>query len=528
MKNRRLARFVFGSLVALLPVFSSGGPWNPNRARPPGFQRTLGYLEGDLYDYPDTTLQQTRNKILHDDLLTVLIPQLKGSFPPSTWEAEGQKAYDVYAAKYEQMKALARQTMSDPEGLIQAVENNQPIPAELLPHPNTQALVLLKWQLLNLEEQTYQAVLYANGAVSGGGGNPPPPPKVSPPEPGKSKSRIDWERKRDARRRAIERRRAWEERQAAEAQRRLDELLELIRYLQNHGSLSANKFNANRPGAGSIGSGGLAEPESPASEPAASAPAETSAPPIEEIEELGDQMEQLVETMEPAEKESAKAEPAKVKVYRGTLIFHRPPNLDDAAWQKVKESVVAAHAHSPELTDMEDKGDEVRWRYKMLIPPKGSEWMEIVPDGEPTEEDADGKTAPEKEEPKVAGNGDADPIDDKVIPGTEQKPEARQVKAKVAAKPVSAKPEPAKPAAPKSAAPKHDGYWFDPTDESRDDDDPYIYVRVDGTAKRVLLSKAPALYGIPDHLTIDQMSWYNESLHRVVKNSHTHERNLKR
>lgn len=69
----------------------------------------------------------------------------------------------------------------------------------------------------------------------------------------------------------------------------------------------------------------------------------------------------------------------------------------------------------------------------------------------------------------------------------------------------------------------HDGYWFDPTDESRDDDDPFVYVRVNGVAQRIRLSQAPAAYGIPDGLTIDQMSWYNERLRKLEKNyNNTH------
>jgi hypothetical protein len=512
MKNRRLARFVFGSLVALLPVFSSGGPWNPNRARPPGFQRTLAYLEGDLYDYPDATLQQARNKILHDDLMTVLIPQLKASYPPSTWEAESQKAHAVYSAQYEQMKTLVRQTMSDPEGLIQAIENNQPIPAELLPHPNTQALVLLKWQLLNLEEQTYQAVLYAQGAPPGG--SPRPPTDIGPPKPAKPKPGVDLNRMRETWRRAVERRRAFEEQAAREAAKRQAELNELIKRLLDLPQ-SQNKFQS-RP------AGGYLTPAAEPTEPGASEPASSGEPKptIEEIEKIEEQItdgEQQQKAEESPAKEKEKPL-EKITVYRGTLILRRPPNLSDATdWKVYKDAVIKTLAEPPGATDLNDKGDEVSWRYKLLKPggyPVKLPYVQDIPDAETTEEIAATGSKPagtktSRPKPAFQSNGDADPegLKGKDLEGSG--PRFDPVPNKFAAKP---KPEPAQAKSDKPAAVP--GYWYDPDDVEAKGSNPIIYVRVEGVATRVYLNDASD-YGVPKDATLDTMTWYRERTGKI-------------
>ncbi len=192
MKSSTLIRIVqCVCLLALTPLVTLGGPWDPNRARPPGFQRTLAYLENNLYDYPLGELRSARNSILHDDLVSGIITNLKNSGqPPSSWEALGQQTYDAYLGQYNQLKTIIRQTMSNAEGIIQTVEGNQPLPADLVGHVNVKALILLKWQLLNIAEQTYQAVLYAQG---GAGSTRPPTgiPNPNPPQPGQSNEHDD-------------------------------------------------------------------------------------------------------------------------------------------------------------------------------------------------------------------------------------------------------------------------------------------------------------------------------------------------
>lgn len=509
MKLKPFALLILGCLLGILPALALGVPWDQNRARPPGFQRTLAYLEGDLYDYPQAELQSARNSILHDDLVTTLLPKLKAwGEPPSRWAELVQLQLDqMRSTQYEALKTIIRQTMTNPEGIIQAVEGNQPIEGTLLAHPNVIGLISLKWQMLNIAEQTYQALIH-EGLIAGGsgGGRPSPPTDISPPKPGKGKPGLDWERMRESRRRAIERRRAFEEIWAREAARRQAELNLLIEQLIGLRPKSSNKFQT-RP------TGGYVTPATTEPEPAT---ADKGPPPtIEEIEQIEEQIAEAEEKME--EEQAAEKKPAeKVTVYRGTLILRRSPQWSDDTWKAIKDAFQDALAKPPGATDMKDKGDEVTWRYRLLAPggyPLKSALLQDIPDATTTEEDAEGDDKPAKPEPKFTGNGDADPSSEKTVPGTEKKP----VERKPAPRP-EPKPEPKKP-----EVVMHDGYWFDPTDESRDDDDPFIYVRVNGTAQRIRLSKAPAAHGIPDGLTIDQMSWYNERLHKVEKNyNNTH------
>lgn len=512
MKHLRPVWPAFVCLLASLPSLLSAGPWD-NRSRPAGFQRTLSYLAPELHSYPNPDLQKIRNSMLNDDLTTTLIPQLQ-KLPPSTWEAEGQKAFDAYGVQYEAMKNIIRQTMNDAEGIIQTVESGQRVPDNLASHPNVVGLIALRWQRLNIAEQTYQALLFAGqNPGSGSGGTHNSVPDVTPRQPAKSQNRIDWERMRETRRKAIERRRVLEARWAEEARRRWEEINEIIRYLRGLGAQSANKFQATRRGAG----GQVANPAPPEPTPMPAEPAGEPPSTIEEIQTIEEEIEQLEEKIEA--EESTQVEKAKVKVYRGALILRRVPGLDDASWKTVKKALVDVYSSMPGVSDMEDKGDEVTWRYKTLALPAGDDWVEVVPDGEPTEEEVDGEPAPEKkEEPKFVGNGDAD-MTEKDVPGSGPDPQT----AKPAPRPKPAPKSEPKPEPKKPEAVMHDGYWFDPTDESRDDDDPFVYVRVNGVAQRIRLSQAPAAYGIPDGLTIDQMSWYNERLRKLEKNyNNTH------
>ncbi len=510
MKLKPFAPLILGFLLGILPALAFGVPWDQNRARPPGFQRTLAYLESDLYDYPQAELQSARTSMLTDDIVTNVIDKLKAQgYAPSSWESLGQQTIDAYRVQYESVKTTLRQTKTNPEGIIQAVEGNQPMSSELLEDPLVRALILTRWLILGVAENTYQALLFNGQSPSVGTGSPHNSvPDVTPRKPAKSQNRIDWERMRETRRKAIERRRAIEARWEEEARRRWAEINEIIRYLKGLGAQSTNKFQTTRRGAG----GQVANPTPPEPTPMPAEPADEPESTIEEILTIEKEITQLEKKIEA--EESTQVEKAKIKVYRGALILRRLPGLDDASWKTVKKALVDVYSAMPGVSDMEDKGDEVTWRYKTLSLPSGNDWVEVVPDGEPAEEEVDGEPAPEKkEEPKFVGNGDADPRSEKIIPGTEKKP----VEPKPAPKP-EPKPEPKKP-----EVVMHDGYWFDPTDESRDDDDPFIYVRVNGAAQRIRLSKAPAAYGIPDGLTIDQMSWYNERLHKVEKNyNNTH------
>jgi hypothetical protein len=536
MKNHRPVWLAFVCWLALLPSLLSGSPWDPNLPRPAGFQRTLGYLADDFHEYPNGELQSIRSKMLTQDNVTGIVAALQNSgIPPSGWEAEAQKTYDVWAAQYEQLKTVTRQTMTNAEGIIQAVEGNQPLSAELAGHPNVRALIAARWRLINLGEQTYQALVYA-GLLSGGGSGSPQTsvPIITSRKPAKSQNRIDWERTRETWRRAIERRRAFEARLAEKNRRRLAEILELTRYLQNHGAQSTNKFQA-RAGGGTFVPTSAAEREAPADEP--DKPAETESAEetliepadssIEDIERLQVETNAIVQRM--LAEGLPKPEATKVKVFRGTLVLGRHPSWTDEIWPAVKKSYIELFANNPEISDLDDQGDKVTWRYKSLTLPSFGERVEVIPDGEPTEEEAPGQSPPEQkpeeETPGDEKNGDAsqDGLEGKTVPGTEQpaeEPPKPQVAPKPAAKPVAAKPAP-KPEAPKPAAKQHDGYWYDPSDRTADEDDPTIYVRFNGQAIPVKLSRAKE-YGVPDDITIDQMSWYSEKFKKVVEDRKTH------
>ncbi len=497
MKLKPLAPFILCCLLGILPNLAFGVPWDPNRPRPAGFQRTLAYLENDLFNYPQAELQSVRNSILHDDLVATVLPKLKAwDEPPSRWAELVQQQLDqMRTTQYEAMKTIIRQTMNNPEGIIQAVEGNQPIEGAMLAHPNVIGLISLKWQMLSIAEQIYQALIH-EGLIPGGGsvGRPSPPTDIGPPKPGKGPPGLDWERMRESRRRAIERRRAVEERWAREAERRLAELNELLERLIGLRPQSRNKFQA-RP------LGSYVSPAEPAAEPAA--PDDGPPPAIEEIEQIEEEIAEAAEKM--AEEQPAVKKPVeKVTVYRGTLTLRRPPDLSDESWQVIKQAFQEQLAQPPGTTDLKDNGDVVTWRYKLLKAgghPFKHPLLRDDPDAATTEEVADGKgPPPAKPKPKFTGNGDADPRSEKIIPGTEKTP-------------VAPKPEP-----PQPEVVMHDGYWFDPTDKSRDDDDPFIYVRVNGGAQRILLSKAPKAHGVPDGLTIDQMTWYNERTGKIEKN----------
>ncbi len=155
--------------------------------RPSGFSKTLSYLEPQMYPYEFPSLQQARQSILHDNLETTVIAGLKqANIPPSGWQAEGDRAIAAYGAQDAQLRTVIRQTRTDAEAIISAVDGNQPISGALLAEPMVQALILLKWQLLQIREQTRQALLYA-GLASGGeasaaaSANAEPPVATTPP-----------------------------------------------------------------------------------------------------------------------------------------------------------------------------------------------------------------------------------------------------------------------------------------------------------------------------------------------------------
>jgi hypothetical protein len=508
MKLKPLVPLILASLLGLLPSLAFGVPWDPARARPPGFQRTLAYLERDLYDYPNAELQSVRNTILHDDLVTTLLPKLKAwGEPPSRWAELVQGQLDqMRAAQYETLKTVIRQTMSDPDGVIRAVEGNQPIEGALLDDPKVKGLILLKWQMLNIAEQTYQALIHEgliSGGAGGSGGRPSPPTDIGPPKPGKGNPGLDLPRMREARRQAIERRKAFEAQAAREAAARETEFQRILKWLLSQAQ-STNKFQA-RSGSGYLTPPAAASSEEPAAtEPTPTATASEPPPSIEEIEKLEDQIEEAGKQADPPEKKPTD----KVTVYQGTLILSRPKGWSDATWDSIKAAFKKELGQSAGISDMTDKGDEVTWRYKLLEPSgyalKYQPFLKDIPDKKTTKEDAKVEAKPAKPKSTFKGNGDADPVSGKIIPGTEQKPASPASDSTSASK--------SETVAETKAVP---GYWYDPTDASRTSKDKYIYVRVDGEAVRVPLDEAEN-YGVPAGATIDTMTWYSDRTGKVV------------
>ncbi len=111
------------------------------------------------------------------------------------------------------------------------------------------------------------------------------------------------------------------------------------------------------------------------------------------------------------------------------------------------------------------------------------------------------------------GNGSLVSGEEKIIPASRPRSEAKPVAAPVS----ETKRDPVK-----AAPSRHNGYWFDPGDKEAKGEDPMIYVRVDGTARRMKLSVAKRDYGVPGSATKDTMSVYMESLGMLVKDLGTH------
>jgi hypothetical protein len=68
----------------------------------------------------------------------------------------------------------------------------------------------------------------------------------------------------------------------------------------------------------------------------------------------------------------------------------------------------------------------------------------------------------------------------------------------------------------------HSGYWFDPEDKDAKGDDPVIYVRIAGQAKRVRLSAAKEAYGVPKGASRDTMSHYSERQGKLLVDRNSH------
>lgn len=159
----------------------------PPAARPGGFSKTLGYLEPQLYPYDFPALQAVRQSILHDDLESTVIAGLKkANIPPGGWQDEGAKALAAYAQQDAQLRNIIRQTRTDAETIIRLVDGNQPIPAALLSEPMVHGLILLRWQLLQIREQTRQALLFAGLTPEDGAAANPEAPVPPAPAAGSS------------------------------------------------------------------------------------------------------------------------------------------------------------------------------------------------------------------------------------------------------------------------------------------------------------------------------------------------------
>lgn len=513
MRNRHFASFVLGCLLALLPSPLSAVPWDPNRPRPSGFQRTLAYLENDLYDYPQSDLQSVRNHILHDDLVTTLIPQLKQwGEPPERWPELAQRQIaDMRTAQYEGLKTVIRQTMPFPEAIIQAIENNQPLPEELLEQPDVKAFIMVKWQLLNIAEQTYQALLYVKGGTPGN--SPPTDIPRTQPKGGKNNNQLDYERMRRDRQAAIERRKALEARENA---RRWTELNELIRRILSNEAESTNKFKQARTGnAVPIPVMQVAVPAekddaSPPDEPAVTTDAASTdpAPPPDGTPD------------KPAKAGQNKI--VKIKIYQGTFTLIRPEGPGVDGWKTIKNAFIATMAQIAGTGDLNDTGDTVTWKYKGKTPGDKIPGLGLIPPmfiytpGETVEDEvADDGSAETPAPPKkkdFEGNG---PLSEEDLRGKNVSgsgPKFAPTKPdKFSAKPKSesAKADPAKTAATP-------GYWYDPNDNEAKGSDPIIYVRIDGVATRVPLSEAGS-YGVPKGASLDTMTWYSERDGHIVK-----------
>ena len=136
-------------------------PQAPKKLRPDGLQRNLSYLAGHLYPYEQPELRDIRNRILYDDLTQVLFPQLEpwrsklGSLKEAT-----EKQLSTHTVQEMQLREIISKELANGRAVLQAIDTNQPLELSVQNNPNVKALIAVRWQILNIREQTIQGWLY--------------------------------------------------------------------------------------------------------------------------------------------------------------------------------------------------------------------------------------------------------------------------------------------------------------------------------------------------------------------------------
>lgn len=131
---------------------------------PAGFQPTLAHLADQLYAYDNATLRATRDSILQEDLLTSVIKPMQASgHPPEKWPEIAAPQLKDFENVQAQTQALVRQTLTNADAIISAIDAGQPVAPEYLAKPEIQALIMLKWSIISLKERLRLALLYVNG-----------------------------------------------------------------------------------------------------------------------------------------------------------------------------------------------------------------------------------------------------------------------------------------------------------------------------------------------------------------------------
>jgi len=131
------------------------------KLRPDGLQRNLSYLAGLLYPYEQPELHDIRNRILYDDLTQVLFPQLE------SWRSKlgnlkevTEKQLSTHTVQEMQLREVISKELANGRAVLQAIDTNQPLDLSVQQNPNVKALIMVRWQILNIREQTIQGWLY--------------------------------------------------------------------------------------------------------------------------------------------------------------------------------------------------------------------------------------------------------------------------------------------------------------------------------------------------------------------------------
>jgi hypothetical protein len=198
----------------------------------------------------------------------------------------------------------------------------------------------------------------------------------------------------------------------------------------------------------------------------------------------------------------------------GWLDFNKPANIDSGTWALYVDAFKKELGGKPYIREIRPNGDGLTMRYDGISEPDLQELEKGFASFLSVRRDA-----------QAAGSGT------KPAAAPPPRTAAAPDKSAAPAKPMASGTSATKPTAAPSAKPAgspgqdktpHDGYWFDPQDRSADDDDPCIYVRVNGLVERMPLSEAIKRCGVPDDATIDRMSHYSERQKKVLIDRGTH------